>query len=99
MISQALRACPVCEHREIGPLHTQHFVVEDNHPLGDNYVVAHCRTCGFVYADVAATQADYDAFYATRSKYEDGKTSTGARARATAGAAEAQRRKPTSERP
>lgn len=77
MISQAFRACPVCEHRRIEPLHTQRFVVEENHPLSDGYVIAHCTTCGFVYADVAASQADYDAFYATLSKYDDAATSTG----------------------
>lgn len=67
----------MCERREIEPLHTQRFVVEENHPLSDGYVVACCADCGFVYADVAATQADYDAFYATLSKYDDGATSTG----------------------
>jgi SAM-dependent methyltransferase len=76
-ISRALRACPVCEHRQIKPLHKQEFVVEENHPLSAGYVVAHCATCGFVYADVAASQADYDTFYATLSKYDDAATSTG----------------------
>ena len=77
MISRALRACPVCEHRQIEPLHNQQFVVQENHPLSAGYVVAHCATCGFVYADVAASQADNDTFYATLSKYDDAATSTG----------------------
>ncbi len=50
----------------------------ENHPLTDGYDVVHCSRCGFVFADTAASQADYDKFYATFSKYEDEKTSTGA---------------------
>jgi 2-polyprenyl-3-methyl-5-hydroxy-6-metoxy-1,4-benzoquinol methylase len=52
-------------------------VLDDGHPLADGYDVAHCESCGFVYADVAATQAAYDAFYATQSKYDDPGSSTG----------------------
>jgi 2-polyprenyl-3-methyl-5-hydroxy-6-metoxy-1,4-benzoquinol methylase len=58
-------------------LNRQRFVLEEGHPLSDGYDVVHCATCGFVYADVAATQADYDAFYARMSKYEDAASSTG----------------------
>jgi len=58
-------------------LHTQRFVLEDGHPLSDGYDVVHCASCGFVYADVSASQADYDAFYAELSKYDDAATSTG----------------------
>jgi 2-polyprenyl-3-methyl-5-hydroxy-6-metoxy-1,4-benzoquinol methylase len=76
-ISQGCRACPICGERKIEPLHRQRFVLEEGHPLKDGYDVAHCCLCGFVYADVAATQADYDAFYAQMSKYEDAATSTG----------------------
>jgi hypothetical protein len=55
----------------------QNFVLGDGHPLSDGYQVAHCIACGFVYADVAASQADYDTYYATLSKYDDPSTSTG----------------------
>lgn len=55
----------------------QNFVLGDGHPLSDGYQVAHCIACGFVYADVAASQADYDSYYATLSKYDDPSTSTG----------------------
>ena len=55
----------------------QRFVLEENHPLTDGYDVVHCAACGFVYADVRASQADYDAFYAGLSKYDDAATSTG----------------------
>ena len=77
MISAAFRPCPVCESREVERLHTQRFVLEDGHPLSDGYDVVHCVACGFVYADVSASQSDYDAFYAKLSKYDDAATSTG----------------------
>ena len=38
--------------------------------LGDGYEVVCCDTCGFIYADTAAKQADYDRFYAELSGYE-----------------------------
>jgi SAM-dependent methyltransferase len=72
-----LRKCPVCSHGEGDVLHTQRFVLEEGHPLAAGYDVAHCAACGFVFADVAATQADYDAFYAKLSKYDDPASSTG----------------------
>jgi SAM-dependent methyltransferase len=77
LISQAFRACPVCEARQIERLRTQRFVLEQDHPLSDGYDVVHCAVCGFVYAAVRASQADYDSFYAKPSKYDDAATSTG----------------------
>jgi 2-polyprenyl-3-methyl-5-hydroxy-6-metoxy-1,4-benzoquinol methylase len=73
----ALRACPVCGGRRVEHLRAQRFVLEEDHPLKSGYDVAHCVACGFVYADMEATQADYDAFYAKRSKYDDPGNSTG----------------------
>jgi len=70
-IVRARRACPVCAGTAVTYLHRQRFVLADGHPLAAGYDVACCRGCGFVYADVAATQADYDAFYAAQSKYAD----------------------------
>jgi SAM-dependent methyltransferase len=49
----------------------------EGHPLSNGYDVVACNYCGFVYADTAVTQADYDRFYAQHSKYEDPKTATG----------------------
>ena len=77
MATPALRPCPVCEFRQIEHLHDQRFVLEEAHPLSCGYQVVSCLRCGFVYADVAATQADYDAYYARFSKYDDAATSTG----------------------
>lgn len=76
-MTEAFRPCPVCGSHRIERLHTQRFVLEDGHPLKDGYDVAHCIQCGFVYADVLASQADCDAYYAELSKYDDPGTSTG----------------------
>jgi SAM-dependent methyltransferase len=77
MTPEAKRACPVCAGRRVGRLHHQRFVLEEGHPLADGYDVAHCVSCGFVYAEMTATQADYDAFYTRLSKYDDPASSTG----------------------
>lgn len=73
----AKRPCPICETNEVENLHTQTFELPVGHPLASGYDVVACSYCGFVYADTAITQADYDRFYAEHSKYEDAKTGTG----------------------
>jgi len=77
MTRRALRPCPVCGNFQVEQLHTQRFVLEDDHPLSNGYQVVHCVACGFVYADTVATQTDYDVFYAQFSKYDDPGFSTG----------------------
>ena len=76
-MKQSLRGCPICDSVEAEILHTQRFVLPEGHPLADGYDVVCCTRCGFVYADTAVTQADYDRFYTRFSKYEDQKTGTG----------------------
>lgn len=73
----AKRACPICGAGQVDVLHSQKFELPEGHPLAAGYDVVACITCGFVYADTAVTQADYDRFYAEHSKYEDAKTGTG----------------------
>jgi len=65
-----LRPCPVCDGKSGDVLHHQRFAVSDDYPLPDEYDVVICASCGMVYADTPATQADYDRFYATCSIYE-----------------------------
>jgi len=77
MSRTAVRACPVCLHASVLPLHFQRFLLPENHPLANGYEVVCCDFCGFVYADSAVTQEDYDRFYASFSKYEDNRTGTG----------------------
>lgn len=74
----ALRPCPVCSAADVEPIYRQDFVIAADHPLAEGYTVVACNTCGFVYADVSASQKDYDIYYARMSKYEDDHTATGA---------------------
>jgi SAM-dependent methyltransferase len=71
------RACPACGGHAAESFIRQRFVLEEGHTLSNGYSVVQCAVCGFAYADVAATQADYDAYYAKLSKYDDPATSTG----------------------
>ena len=71
------RACGACGAAANRVCHTQRFVVPDGYPLPSQYNVVICRRCGFVYADPAASQRDYDGFYCEWSKYDDSSTATG----------------------
>lgn len=73
----SVRGCPICAGTQCETLHEQQFVLPEGHPLAKGYRVVACEDCGFVYADTQVGQAEYDAFYASFSKYEDTKTSTG----------------------
>jgi 2-polyprenyl-3-methyl-5-hydroxy-6-metoxy-1,4-benzoquinol methylase len=75
--SQPHRACSACGATGNTVCHHQRFIVPDGYPLPDEYSVAVCRRCGFVYADPAAAQRDYDRFYCEWSKYDDTATATG----------------------
>jgi SAM-dependent methyltransferase len=72
-----MRPCPLCLGTRAETLHLQPFVLPEGHPLGGGYDVVCCEQCGFVYADTRVTQAEYDAYYARLSKYEDARTGTG----------------------
>jgi SAM-dependent methyltransferase len=74
---QPHRACGACGATGNTICHHQRFIVPDGYPLPAEYNVAVCRRCGFVYADPAATQRDYDRFYCEWSKYDDSATATG----------------------
>jgi SAM-dependent methyltransferase len=73
----SVRACPICAAGSCELLHSQRFVLPEGHPLAEGYDVVCCPGCGFVYADTAVSQEEYDAFYRKYSKYEDANTSTG----------------------
>src|SRR3990172_1074299 len=65
------RACPVCRNAARAELlHTQRFVLPDDHLLPLKYDLVACCGCGFVYADTPAGQDAYDAYYAATSKYD-----------------------------
>jgi len=71
------RTCGACGATGISVCHAQRFVVPKGYPLPAQYNVVICKRCGFVYADPAATQRDYDRFYCEWSKYDDSATATG----------------------
>ena len=77
LVDRLARACPVCGGTSARFLRHQRFVLPPNHPLHAGYDVVSCQTCGFVFAETAAIQADYDRFYAEFSKYDNIATSTG----------------------
>ncbi|MGC2246642.1 MAG: class I SAM-dependent methyltransferase [Terriglobales bacterium] len=71
------RACGACGATRSAVCHHQRFIVPDGYPLPNEYDVVVCQRCGFVYADPAVSQSDYDRFYCEWSKYDDSETSTG----------------------
>lgn len=73
----AVRPCPVCGNKIVYVMHHQRFILPVGHVLPPAYDVVWCASCGLAYADTAASQSDYDHYYAQFSKYEDNATSTG----------------------
>src|SRR6202142_2260725 len=71
------RACGACGATGSTLCHHQRFIVPGGYPLPNEYDVVVCHRCGFVYADPAASQSDYDRFYCEWSKYDDSETATG----------------------
>ena len=64
------RGCPVCGNDEVEFLHNQQFVLPEGRRLTEGYDVVCCERCGFAFADTTVTQAQYDEYYATLSRYE-----------------------------
>jgi SAM-dependent methyltransferase len=75
--ASSFRGCGACGRTQKKLLHHQNFVVPEGYPLPAEYDVVCCTGCGFVFADPAATQSDYDFFYREWSKYDDPSNSTG----------------------
>ncbi len=71
------RNCPICKDESGEVLHEQKFVLDDKNPLPDQYDVVCCSQCSFIYADVDATQEDYNKYYEDFSKYESIEVSSG----------------------
>jgi SAM-dependent methyltransferase len=77
MFHEISRKCPVCGGHNGCSLHHQRFLLPVGHPLTSGYNVVCCGQCGFVYADISATQADYDLFYEKHSIYQNTTSSGG----------------------
>ena len=71
------RRCSICNNNFGIILHTQNFVLDQNNPLPLSYDVISCSQCGFIYADVKASQKDYNKYYKDFSKYESAEVSSG----------------------
>jgi SAM-dependent methyltransferase len=71
------RGCPVCGNDAVEFLHNQQFVLPEGRRLTEGYDVVCCRRCGFAFADTVVTQAQYDEYYATLSRYESNEVATG----------------------
>lgn len=69
--TRTLRACPVCNNQGTSKyLHTQYFLLTNNHPLPENYDIVSCQDCGTVYADSPVNQSAYDKYYEEMSRYD-----------------------------
>lgn len=77
MIKELNRLCPICNNKQGEILHTQKFLLDNNNPLPSEYDVVCCTQCGFVYADVDASQENYNKYYENFSKYESTEVSSG----------------------
>ena len=64
------RPCPICRNATGELLHTQKFILPDNHILPSKYDVVTCENCGFIFADTTANQETYDRYYSEMSKYD-----------------------------
>ena len=64
------RNCPICSCEDAQRLYRQVFKTPKDFILPDNYQVVACDGCGFVYADVKASQKVYNNYYREISKYE-----------------------------
>ena len=76
-IKKLNRVCENCKSKEAFIIYHQKFILEDENPLPDNYDIVSCKQCGFVFADVDATQEMYNSYYNSFSKYENIEISSG----------------------
>ena len=71
------RPCPITGDTDVTVLRRQDFILPDNTPLPNSYAVVWSERAAFAYADTPASQAEYDAYYKSLSKYADHTTATG----------------------
>jgi len=58
--------CPICNHSKRRDSWTLSFRIPDGWTLPAHNTVCLCQTCGMIWYDNDATQADYDTYYATK---------------------------------
>lgn len=77
IVKELSRVCPICTNNKGTILHTQKFVLDEDNPLPNSYDIVSCIQCSFIYADVEASQEDYNEYYENFSKYESAEISSG----------------------
>lgn len=70
-IKRLNRECPICHSEQGTVLRKIEMVPQNNMPIPSEYDVVSCCGCGFAYADVKASQKDYDEYYETCNIYSD----------------------------
>ena len=63
------RKCPICGDRYGVALRKIKMKLPDELPIPDNYTVVSCGNCGFCFADMIATQQEYDLYYKNFNMY------------------------------
>lgn len=65
------RKCPVCGNDKTDILGNISMCLPEGFSLPAEYDVVCCKECGFTFADVNATQKDYDAYYCNHNVYAE----------------------------
>lgn len=63
------RKCPICNSVKSNKLFALKMIKEKGNPLPNVYDIVSCGECGFAYANVNATQTDYNEYYASFNVY------------------------------
>ncbi|MBP2630523.1 MAG: class SAM-dependent methyltransferase [Firmicutes bacterium] len=65
------RKCPICNSENKMQLYKQEFAnIQRVTFLKDGYDVVNCEDCGFIFADHIPSQAKFEEYYTSMSKYE-----------------------------
>lgn len=65
------RKCPICGNKKAKILSNISMCLQEGNPLPSTYNVVSCLECGFTYADVNATQKEYDYYYSNYNVYTE----------------------------
>lgn len=74
MKKQLSRNCPICGFEQGDSLTTISLTPIEGERLPCDFDVCLCGRCRFCFADMVATQADFDAYYKTSAKYTQANT-------------------------
>jgi len=66
--------CPSCQSIDLALLHKHKFESIDNVGIFNSYDVSSCNQCGMIFANNIPSQAEFDGYYKSASKYETANT-------------------------